>query len=173
MASSLSQIQTDDVINDDVITGGGYYSLPLPTTPTAVPAAAASLSLFNKPSRLSRPQLDTCLARVEPPAAAASAAAEVGTKKMRKSASVKCTEVVALTAAAKEEEVRLEKRRPATVRLQKTVSIGDECGGVDSKADDFINRFKEQLKLQRVDSLLRRKELVKARAMQARGLKTY
>ncbi|CAN1344352.1 Pathogen-associated molecular patterns-induced protein A70 [Linum perenne] len=92
---------------------------------------------------------------------------------MRKSASVKCTEVVALTAAAKEEEVRLEKRRPATVRLQKTVSIGDECGGVDSKADDFINRFKEQLKLQRVDSLLRRKELVKARAMQARGLKTY
>ncbi|CAN1814008.1 Pathogen-associated molecular patterns-induced protein A70 [Linum perenne] len=172
MASSLSQIQSDDVINDDVITGGGYYSLPLPTTPTAVPAAAASLSLFNKPSRLSRPQLDTCLARVEPPsAAAAAAAAEVGRKKMRKSASVKCTEVVAL--AAKEEEVRLEKRRPATVRLQKTVSIGDECGGVDSKADDFINRFKEQLKLQRVDSLLRRKELVKARAMQARGLKTY
>jgi len=32
---------------------------------------------------------------------------------------------------------------------------------VDAKADDFINRFKQQLRLQRLDSLLRYRELLK------------
>lgn len=37
----------------------------------------------------------------------------------------------------------------------------DEDEGVDAKADDFINRFKQQLKLQRLDSLLRYREMLK------------
>ncbi|KZV29649.1 hypothetical protein F511_00927 [Dorcoceras hygrometricum] len=32
---------------------------------------------------------------------------------------------------------------------------------VDARADDFINRFRQQLKMQRVDSLLRYKEMLK------------
>ncbi|THG21515.1 hypothetical protein TEA_024960 [Camellia sinensis var. sinensis] len=34
--------------------------------------------------------------------------------------------------------------------------VGEDEEGVDAKADDFINRFKQQLKLQRLDSILRR-----------------
>lgn len=39
----------------------------------------------------------------------------------------------------------------------KTVSLLDKGreGEVDAKADDFINRFKQQLKMQRLESLLR------------------
>lgn len=38
---------------------------------------------------------------------------------------------------------------------------GEEEGGeVDARADDFINRFRQQLKLQRLDSLLRYKEML-------------
>ncbi|GKV14000.1 hypothetical protein SLEP1_g24939 [Rubroshorea leprosula] len=54
----------------------------------------------------------------------------------------------------------IERRRPATTRLEKTVSIGEK-GDVDAKADDFINRFRQNLKLQRLDSILRRKETPK------------
>ncbi|KAI4376988.1 hypothetical protein MLD38_014687 [Melastoma candidum] len=50
----------------------------------------------------------------------------------------------------------VEKRRPVTVREGKGKSGGDE--EVDAKADDFINRFKQQLKLQRMDSLARQKD---------------
>ena len=53
----------------------------------------------------------------------------------------------------------VELRRPQTTRetkskLSETMSFGDD-EEVDAKADDFINRFKQQLKLQRLDSLLR------------------
>ncbi|GLT47810.1 hypothetical protein SLA2020_214720 [Shorea laevis] len=51
----------------------------------------------------------------------------------------------------------IERRRPATTRLEKAVSIGEK-GDVDAKADDFINNFKQQLKLQRLDSILGYKE---------------
>ncbi|KAL6224182.1 hypothetical protein ACLB2K_003038 [Fragaria x ananassa] len=44
--------------------------------------------------------------------------------------------------------------------VEKTMSFGDD-EEVDAKADDFINRFKQQLKLQRLDSLLRYKEMLK------------
>lgn len=44
-----------------------------------------------------------------------------------------------------------ERRRPATTR-EKTAG---EDEAVDEKADDFINRFRQQLRLQRLDSLLR------------------
>ncbi|CAI0443528.1 unnamed protein product [Linum tenue] len=43
--------------------------------------------------------------------------------------------------------------------MQKELSIRDHDHGVDSKADDFINRFKHELKLQRLESLLRNREL--------------
>ncbi|KAG5547213.1 hypothetical protein RHGRI_013028 [Rhododendron griersonianum] len=70
--------------------------------------------------------------------------------RMRKSASEKWRE---------EEEDEEELRRPATVREGKGTTaagfFGEEEEEVDAKADDFINRFKQQLKLQRLDSLLR------------------
>ncbi|OMO91651.1 hypothetical protein COLO4_18195 [Corchorus olitorius] len=59
------------------------------------------------------------------------------------------------------EEEEVERRRPATTRIEKTVSFGDE--GVDAKADDFINKFKQQLKLQRLDSLLRYRDMLKGK----------
>jgi hypothetical protein len=36
----------------------------------------------------------------------------------------------------------------------------DEDELVDSKADDFINKFKQQLKLQRIDSIMRYKDMI-------------
>ncbi|XP_022730767.1 uncharacterized protein LOC111285540 [Durio zibethinus] len=62
---------------------------------------------------------------------------------------------------AEEEEEEVERRRRATTRIEKTVSFGDE--GVDAKADDFINKFKQQLKLQRLDSLLRYRDMFKGK----------
>lgn len=77
-------------------------------------------------------------------------------EKMKKSASER-------EVAMEKEEDResVERRRPATTRIEKTVSFGDE--GVDAKADDFINRFKQQLKLQRLDSLLRYRDMLKGK----------
>lgn len=72
----------------------------------------------------------------------------VGVKKMKKSQSAKIMRVEAV------EEEAVEKWRPATVRERKGGVIGED-EAVDAKADDFINRFKQQLKLQRLDSLLR------------------
>ncbi|KAI4380867.1 hypothetical protein MLD38_007006 [Melastoma candidum] len=51
----------------------------------------------------------------------------------------------------------VEKRRPATVREGKGKWGGDE--EVDARAADFISRFKEQLQLQRMDSLAKQKDV--------------
>ncbi|KAM7256409.1 hypothetical protein ACFE04_012150 [Oxalis oulophora] len=57
-----------------------------------------------------------------------------------------------------EEELdEVERRRPQTMKIEKTASFG---GDVDAKADDFINKFKQQLKLQRMDSLMRYKDMI-------------
>ncbi|XP_042037253.1 pathogen-associated molecular patterns-induced protein A70 [Salvia splendens] len=72
--------------------------------------------------------------------------------KMRKSASVKSP------FNHFEEGDIVEARRPATVR-EVRAAVADE-GGVDAKADDFINRFKQQLKLQRLDSIIRYKDMI-------------
>ncbi|CAI0553035.1 unnamed protein product [Linum tenue] len=78
---------------------------------------------------------------------------------MRKSASTR-------SAFAHFEEVEVvEARRPTTVKEGKSKKLmadedGGEDSGVDAKADDFINKFKQQLKLQRVDSIIRYKEMV-------------
>ncbi|XP_047323106.1 pathogen-associated molecular patterns-induced protein A70-like [Impatiens glandulifera] len=87
------------------------------------------------------------------------ASGEVPTKlpaKMRKSASMKS----AFGHFNKDDAAAVvEARRPATVRESKT-RLGDADEEVDAKADDFINKFKQQLKLQRLDSILRYKEMI-------------
>lgn len=55
----------------------------------------------------------------------------------------------------------VERRRPDTTRVERSTSFGDGEDGVDAKASDFINKFKQQLKLQRLDSILRYKEMLK------------
>ncbi|CAN0882035.1 Pathogen-associated molecular patterns-induced protein A70 [Linum grandiflorum] len=79
-------------------------------------------------------------------------------KKMKKSASTKSA------FGHFEEEKIVEARRPATVREQKSNKLikedEDEDEEEDAKADDFINKFKQQLKLQRLDSIIRYKEMV-------------
>ncbi|XWS17636.1 hypothetical protein CRYUN_Cryun33cG0084400 [Craigia yunnanensis] len=68
-------------------------------------------------------------------------------RKMKKSASAKSAFLHF------EEEDIVEARRPATVREGKAKAT-EEDDEVDAKADDFINKFKQQLKLQRIDSIL-------------------
>ncbi|KAI8553490.1 hypothetical protein RHMOL_Rhmol05G0019900 [Rhododendron molle] len=88
------------------------------------------------------------------------AAAAAAAARMRKSASEKWREAE----ETEEEEEEQELRRPATVREGKGTTaagfFGEEEEEVDAKADDFINRFKQQLKLQRLDSLLRYREML-------------
>ncbi|KAF9614181.1 hypothetical protein IFM89_015689 [Coptis chinensis] len=77
-------------------------------------------------------------------------------KKMKKSASTKS----AFAHFGEQEVVQV--TRPATVREGKSStsqSFGDD-EEVDAKADDFINKFKNQLKLQRLDSIIRYKEML-------------
>lgn len=72
---------------------------------------------------------------------------------IRKSSSMKsdCFEQI--------EEVEIvEARRPATVRERKSRANEAE-EEVDSKADDFISKFRQQLQLQRLDSLMKYKEM--------------
>ncbi|KAE8658060.1 Alkaline phytoceramidase (aPHC) [Hibiscus syriacus] len=87
------------------------------------------------------------------------ASGEIPTKlprKMKKSASVKSTFLHF------EEDDIVEARRPATVRegKEKSTEEDEENNEVDAKADDFINKFKQQLKLQKLDSIIRYKEMV-------------
>lgn len=49
----------------------------------------------------------------------------------------------------------LERRRPASAREGKGKTSGHGDEEVDARADDFINRFKHQLKLQTIDSITR------------------
>ncbi|KAM3319263.1 pathogen-associated molecular patterns-induced protein A70 [Capsicum chacoense] len=74
--------------------------------------------------------------------------------KMKKSASMKSP-----FAHFEEEEAIVEARRPATTR-ERNAKTSDGDTEVDAKADDFINKFKQQLKLQRVDSNLRYTEML-------------
>lgn len=73
--------------------------------------------------------------------------------KMKKSASSK-GRLTSSKKVVEEEEVVV--RRPTTTRAA-PAKVDD---GVDAKADDFINRFKQQLKLQRLDSISRYKEMI-------------
>ncbi|KAG4953687.1 hypothetical protein HKD37_14G039650 [Glycine soja] len=76
-------------------------------------------------------------------------------RKMKKSASSKSA-----FSHFKEDDI-VETRRPATVREAKvTGAAAEDDAEVDAKADDFINKFKQQLKLQRLDSIIRYKEMI-------------
>nr|GEW26649.1 BEACH domain-containing protein LvsA-like [Tanacetum cinerariifolium] len=59
-----------------------------------------------------------------------------------------------------EDDEDVDKRRPATTRERRNV-VDEE---VDAKADDFISRFKQQLKLQRLESLVRYNEKLNKRS---------
>lgn len=75
-------------------------------------------------------------------------------KKMKKSASSK-------SAFGHFEAAEIvEARRPATVREKGVAKIAEGDEEVDAKADDFINKFKQQLKLQRLDSIIRYKDMI-------------
>ncbi|GER32104.1 hypothetical protein STAS_08159 [Striga asiatica] len=76
--------------------------------------------------------------------------------RMRKSASLKSP------FGHFEEEKIVEARRPATVRERRGNNAKTAEGDheVDARADDFINKFKEQLKLQRLDSIIRYKDTI-------------
>ncbi|KAL1532576.1 pathogen-associated molecular patterns-induced protein A70-like [Salvia divinorum] len=98
-------------------------------------------------SHFSRTKSDTKLTTGEIPAKLAT--------KMRKSASVKSA------FSHFEEGGIVEARRPATVREGVSARAAEvEEGCVDAKADDFINRFKQQLKLQRLDSIIKYKDMI-------------
>ncbi|XP_024967707.1 BEACH domain-containing protein lvsA-like [Cynara cardunculus var. scolymus] len=58
-----------------------------------------------------------------------------------------------------DDEEDVDSRRPATARERR--NAGD--AGVDAKADDFITRFRQQLKLQRVESLVRYNDILQRR----------
>ncbi|KAJ8638490.1 hypothetical protein MRB53_012757 [Persea americana] len=73
-------------------------------------------------------------------------------RKIKKSASAKSA-----FGHFEEEEIVEAVQRPATMRERKVVGEDEE---VDAKADDFINKFKQQLKLQRLDSITRYKEMI-------------
>eukprot|EP00262_Sarcandra_glabra_P004803 TRINITY_DN16045_c0_g1_i1.p2 TRINITY_DN16045_c0_g1~~TRINITY_DN16045_c0_g1_i1.p2 ORF type:complete len:205 (-),score=45.97 TRINITY_DN16045_c0_g1_i1:58-672(-) len=73
-------------------------------------------------------------------------------EKLKKSASEKLT-----FGHFEEEEEIVFVRRPET--MKETRHVGDD-EEVDAKADDFINRFKQQLKLQRLDSIIRYKDML-------------
>ncbi|KAK8654714.1 hypothetical protein V6N13_107317 [Hibiscus sabdariffa] len=88
-------------------------------------------------------------------------------EKMKKSASENSRAKAEMEEEEEDEDddEEVERRRPATTRIEKTTSFGDgddQC--VDAKADDFINKFKQQLKLQRLDSLLRYRDMLRSRA---------
>ncbi|CAN4116956.1 unnamed protein product [Withania somnifera] len=68
------------------------------------------------------------------------------------------------TTTMKKEEVVVVQRQPWTAEEKKlggvTTSFGDEEEeAVDRKANDFINKFREQLKMQRIHSILKYKEM--------------
>lgn len=50
--------------------------------------------------------------------------------------------------------------KEAEIPKQQTLVEVDDDGEVDAKADDFINKFRNQLKLQRLNSIIRYKEML-------------
>ncbi|XP_019161833.1 PREDICTED: uncharacterized protein LOC109158373 [Ipomoea nil] len=99
-------------------------------------------------SRLKGKQVNRCKSDTKPSSCEMPARLPA---KMKKSASMKSA---FKHFGEKVEDV--EPRRPATMR-ERATEVDHE---VDAKADDFINRFKNQLKLQRLDSILRYKEMI-------------
>ncbi|GAB4837101.1 hypothetical protein Ancab_002012 [Ancistrocladus abbreviatus] len=84
----------------------------------------------------------------------------------RSSSDVSAFKLSERDAVQEEERVVVERLLPATVReVENRVTadniIGDpDADEVNAKADDFINRFRQQLKLQKMESIIRKKEMV-------------
>ncbi|KAI4337140.1 hypothetical protein L6164_015589 [Bauhinia variegata] len=77
-------------------------------------------------------------------------------RKMKKSASTKS----AFSHFEEDDIIVVENRRPTTARETKVSATEADDEEVDAKADDFINKFKKQLQLQRLDSIARYKEMI-------------
>ncbi|PKI61848.1 pathogen-associated molecular patterns-induced protein A70 [Punica granatum] len=81
-------------------------------------------------------------------------------RKMKKSASDKSSFSHFKSEDEEEEEEDVaEFQRPETKKGPAVAAV-EEAEEIDAKADDFINRFKQQLKLQRLDSIMRYKEML-------------
>nr|GEZ14801.1 dual specificity protein kinase zak2-like [Tanacetum cinerariifolium] len=77
----------------------------------------------------------------------------IKSKKMKKSRSLK----VGFKDEYDDDVAAVEARRPETLRVKKEVMVEDDDGvEVDSRADDFINKFKNDLKLQRIESIMKK-----------------
>ncbi|KAH7657504.1 hypothetical protein IHE45_17G026100 [Dioscorea alata] len=124
---------------------------PSPSSPLDPVADLASEGLDHEQHHFTRSQSDARPTAGEMP--------EKLAPKMKKSASVQ-------SAFAHFEEKEIAPPQlppPAEAAAAAAVDGGDgeeEGGEVDARADDFINRFRQQLKLQRLDSLLRYKEML-------------
>ncbi|CAL5432333.1 unnamed protein product [Camellia sinensis] len=62
----------------------------------------------------------------------------------------------------KEDEI-VEAHRSVTVKEDRVSMEAVEYEQVDAKANDFINRFRQQLKFQRLDSIRRYKDMISRR----------
>ncbi|KAI3801200.1 hypothetical protein L1987_29304 [Smallanthus sonchifolius] len=78
-------------------------------------------------------------------------------KKKKSLAEMKKSRSEMRMAPSDEEDEDVDLRRPATARERRSHDVDEE---VDARADDFISRFKQQLKLQRLESLVRYKEML-------------
>ncbi|KAK8520396.1 hypothetical protein V6N13_031152 [Hibiscus sabdariffa] len=58
---------------------------------------------------------------------------------------------------------KVEEEEAEIIKGTATTALEEDDPGVDAKADDFINKFKQQLKMQRLESLLRYRNLLKAK----------
>ncbi|CAL4889103.1 unnamed protein product [Urochloa decumbens] len=108
----------------------------------------------------------------QPPAPAASPAETGGgAEREREEARVERSEAAAELAAPDKRRPRARKvRRAATEEPAALVAEARAAGGnrgeepaveVDARADDFIKRFREQLRLQRLDSILRYRDTLR------------
>ncbi|KAL1335498.1 hypothetical protein AAHE18_11G251500 [Arachis hypogaea] len=124
-----------------------------PEKPKEVPQLSRTPSLLQRLQSMNLSRLYKGEEEPEPTEASGSGSGSDPSRKdaeMRKSASER------VHSGREEDEESVERRRPATTRE----STGED-EEVDAKADDFINRFKKQLRLQRVDSILRYREMLR------------
>ncbi|KAH0669443.1 hypothetical protein KY285_023605 [Solanum tuberosum] len=97
---------------------------------------------------------------------------QIAVSHVTRSKSATCTEVkvqtrTILVKSASEKKMpvslpvatEMDLRRPATTRERVMPSLGED-EAVDKKADDFINKFRQQLKLQRLHSILRYNQML-------------
>ncbi|KAE8671426.1 Alkaline phytoceramidase (aPHC) [Hibiscus syriacus] len=150
------EMKEPEVVED--VSSGFHFSFQQQTTPSQPPsqpeeAIEETQKLEEIPSfcevKVNKSEVARTKSDVEP---ASGVVPTKLSKKMRKSASLKSP------FSHFEEADIVETRRPATVREGKGKATEEE-DEVDAKADDFINKFKQQLKLQRMDSI-RYKETV-------------